>query len=52
MSNPVDQQITESAEAHDEDLIIALSQQLPSVKVSDPQSAHAFLEDDGGYSDC
>ena len=51
MSNPVDQEIAESAEARDEDLIIALSQHLPSVKVNDSQSAHAFLEDDGGYSD-
>ena len=52
MSNPVDQEIKESAETHDEDLIIALSQHLPKVKVNDSQSAHAFLEDDGGYSDC
>ena len=60
IKNPVDQGIVESAEkipvshqVRNEDLTtaqqVALSHHLPSVKVTDTQSAHAFLEDDGGY---
>jgi antitoxin component of RelBE/YafQ-DinJ toxin-antitoxin module len=42
-----------STEVSEDDLntakLIALSHNIPSVKVSDTQSTNDFLEDDGGY---
>lgn len=46
-------QIPVSTKVSDEDLntvkLIALSHNIPSVMITNAQSASAFLEDDGGY---